>query len=202
MRGDVPVRCECGAVRGRLIDLHPGGVNRTVCHCRGCRAFAAHIGREAQIFDPHGGSDVFQTSPASLVFDEGIEHIGCLRMTPKGALRWHTTCCKTPIAGSFHTRNVPFMSMYPACVDRAALPAPLDDAIGPVRVRVNGTFPRGERRALKAGVGALLPMIVRYSWMCIRWLVSGQHKRSPFFDRETARPIVEPTVIGISDDFV
>lgn len=201
MRGDLSIRCACGAVRGRALDVHPGAANRVVCHCRGCRAYAAHIDREAQILDERGGSDVFQISPAALVFDAGVEHVACLRMTPKGALRWYAGCCDTPIAGTFYTRRVPFLSLYPACVDADTLDGALDAYRGPVRVRVNGTFPKSEVKALKAGVGALLPMIARYGWMCLKWMVTGAYKRSPFFDRDTAAPIVEPVVIGISDDF-
>ncbi len=201
MRGDLAVRCACGALRGRALDVHPGATNRVACHCRGCRAYAAHMQREAELFDAHGGMDVFQISPAALVFDDGLEHLGCLRMTPKGALRWHARCCGTPIAGGLDRRGVPFASLHPVCIDRAALSAPLDDYIGPVRVRVNGRFPRREVRALKAGLGALLPMIVRYGAMCLKWIIRGDHRRSPFFDRETARPIVEPTVVGIPPGF-
>lgn len=201
MRGDLPVRCTCGAVRGRAVDMHPGAVNHMVCHCRGCRGFAAHMQREVQMLDTHGGVEIFQLSPAALVIEQGIEHIGCIRMTPKGALRWHTRCCRTPIASGLDTRSVPFLSLHPVCIDREALPAPLDDYLGPIRVRANGRFPRDQIKALRAGIGALLPMLFRYAGMCLKWVIRGEHRRSPFFDRETAKPIVEPTVVGLPDDF-
>ncbi len=199
MRADLPIRCACGRVRGCARDIHPGAANRVVCHCRGCRAYAAHIDREAQILDPHGGSDVFQISPAALSFEAGIEHIRCLRMTPKGALRWYAGCCDTPIAGSFHTRRVPFLSIYPACVEAEALDGPLDAYRGPVLARVNGTFDRAEAKTLKANPGALLAMLPRYAWWCLKWMASGAYKRTPLFERETAAPIAEPLVIGIAD---
>lgn len=199
MAADLPVRCACGALTGRLIDLRPATANNMVCHCRGCRAYAAHMGREAQMLDAHGGVRVFQVSPAALVFDGGAEHLACLRMTAGGALRWYAGCCRTPIASGLDRRGVPFVSMHPLCVDWGEVS--LEARAGPVRVRVNRRFPRAERRALKAGVGALLAMLARYGWMCLRWVARGDHRRSPFFERQTAAPVAEPVVVGLPDDF-
>ena len=58
-------RCRCGEVRGFVADASPRTVNRVVCYCDDCQAFAHRLGR-ADLLDAHGGSDVVQVAPASL----------------------------------------------------------------------------------------------------------------------------------------
>jgi hypothetical protein len=80
------LRCRCGTVQGLLADAAPEKVNRVVCYCADCQAFAHHLGR-ADLLDAHGGSDIVQVAPAALSFTQGAERIRGLRLTPKGVNR-------------------------------------------------------------------------------------------------------------------
>ena len=70
---DLCIRCECGAVTGVARGVSPATVNRVVCHCRGCTAYAHVLGRASEILDARGGTEVFQMSPRQLSITTGIE---------------------------------------------------------------------------------------------------------------------------------
>src|SRR5262249_31767225 len=93
------LRCRCGGVRGRVKDAAPQTVNRLVCYCDDCQAFAHHLGR-ADLLDPHGGTDIVQVAPASVAFDEGADRIEGVRLGPKGLYRWYAKCCNTPVGNT------------------------------------------------------------------------------------------------------
>ena len=92
MAKDVQVRCRCGEVVGLVTNASPQKVNRVVCYCDDCQAFAHQLGR-ADLLNAQGGSDIVQVAPASLTFTKGQDRIAGMRLTPKGLFRWHTTCC-------------------------------------------------------------------------------------------------------------
>jgi Family of unknown function (DUF6151) len=90
-----PIRCHCGKLKGTL--NHDREVNRCVCYCTDCQAFARFLKREHEILDDRGGTSIIQTIPANISFTEGIEYLACMRLTANGLLRWYVTCCYTPI---------------------------------------------------------------------------------------------------------
>ncbi|HTO65548.1 MAG TPA: DUF6151 family protein, partial [Bradyrhizobium sp.] len=83
MSGQIEVRCRCGEVRGVVTDPSPRTVNRVVCYCDDCQAYAHQLGR-ADLLDAKGGSDIVQLAPATLRFTRGQERIAGLRLSPKG----------------------------------------------------------------------------------------------------------------------
>src|SRR5262245_55678597 len=95
MGRQVEVRCRCGQVGGVVTDPSPHTVNRMVCYCDDCQAYAHQIGR-ADLLNDRGGSDVIQIAPAALRFTKGQDRIEGLRLTPKGLYRWYAKCCNTP----------------------------------------------------------------------------------------------------------
>ena len=97
----VPLACSCGAVRGVLRNANARNGSRLVCMCDDCQTYAHHLGRAGDILDAHGGTEVYQTYPARLGFTQGSEPVRCLRLSPKGLMRWHTGCCRTPIGNTF-----------------------------------------------------------------------------------------------------
>src|SRR3984957_2050797 len=109
MSGQIELRCRCGEVRGTATDLSPRTVNRVVCYCDDCQAFAHQLGR-ADLLDPHGGSDIVQVAPASLSFQRGDDRIVGLRLAPKGLRRWYSSCCKTPLGNTLGPA-VPFVGI-------------------------------------------------------------------------------------------
>jgi hypothetical protein len=117
MSRDAELRCRCGEVQGHVADASPQTVNRVVCYCDDCQAYAHHLGRR-ELLDAQGGSDIVQVAPASLTFDRGAEQIVGLRLTPKGLYRWYARCCKTPLGNTLGPA-VPFVGIVAQAFDGA-----------------------------------------------------------------------------------
>ena len=64
MAKQVELRCRCGEVVGLVENAAPQKVNRVVCYCDDCQAFAHQLGR-ADLLDAQGGTDIIQVAPAS-----------------------------------------------------------------------------------------------------------------------------------------
>src|SRR5580693_8835680 len=109
------LQCRCGTLRGFVSPSH--GVNRCVCYCRDCQAFAHFLGRADEILDASGGTDVIQTRAANVVFTEGREALACMRLTPNGMLRWYSTCCKTPVGNTTANSKVSFVGLVHTCLE-------------------------------------------------------------------------------------
>ena len=106
---DLPLRCRCGLLTGVARGIASSRVNRVMCYCHGCQAYARALGRYEAIMDELGGTDVFQMSPRDLKFFTGVEHLAYMKVTEKGALRWYAKCCQTPIAHILALLRLPFM---------------------------------------------------------------------------------------------
>lgn len=195
---DLAVRCQCGSLAGTITGVSPRRVNRVVCHCQGCTSYAQALGRAERIFDEHGGTDVIHVSPRAVVFDTGIEHIACARMTERGALRWYARCCRTPLAHTLPSPGVPFLAINHACIVWPGA-ASRDDIVGPVRARLNGRFARGQMRRLRADRRALISMLAHYLPLFGWWLVRGDARRSPFWDRSARRFVCEVRALEPAD---
>src|SRR5437016_5861532 len=109
MNEETRLRCSCGEVQGYARNAGPGTVNRIVCYCDDCQAFLHHLGR-TYLLDAHGGTDIVQLAPASLVFDRGTDRIIALRLGPKGLYRWYASCCRTPL-GNTVGPTIPFVGI-------------------------------------------------------------------------------------------
>jgi Family of unknown function (DUF6151) len=97
------ISCHCGKLKGTLNRNQE--VNRCVCYCADCQAFARFLKREHDILDEMGGTSIIQTIPANVTFTEGTEHLTCMRLTTNGLLRWYAACCNTPIGNTPPTIN-------------------------------------------------------------------------------------------------
>jgi hypothetical protein len=128
-----PLQCRCGTLKGYV--THPERVNRAVCYCRDCRAFAHFLGRANDILDAQGGSDVIQAIPANVTFIAGTEALACMRLSEKGLLRWYTRCCNTPIGNTVAKYRVSFVGLVHSCLDSTG--ESLDASFGPVRMWVS-----------------------------------------------------------------
>jgi hypothetical protein len=166
-------------------------VNRGLCYCRDCQAFAHVLGRAGAVLTPEGGTDIVQTEPRRVRFVAGLESLGCLRLTPNGLLRWYATCCSTPVGNTPADFKVSFVGLIHACLEGAGQ-APLEEAFGPIRMRVHTRSARGEPKPSSAG---MLGAVVRIAGAVLRARVSGSYRETPFFDPVTGRPVVEPRVL-------
>jgi hypothetical protein len=189
---DLTFRCRCGALQGVVRDASPAGGHRAICYCDDCQTAAHALGAGASL-DPHGGSDIFQVPPRNVSLTQGAEHLRCLRLSPKGLLRWYAGCCDTPLANCLDTPRSPFVGVQAGAF---VLPAGAtrDDALGPVRMRVMGAFAVGgcppgvapKFRLAEAGPVARL---------LLRSVLRGMHRPSPFFDPSSGAMRATPRVL-------
>ncbi|HEU4729762.1 MAG TPA: DUF6151 family protein [Kofleriaceae bacterium] len=186
MSRTVEVRCRCGAVEGRLENAARDAVNRVVCYCDDCQAFAHQLGR-ADLLDEHGGSDIVQVAPASLTYQRGADRIAGLRLKPNGLYRWYATCCKTPL-GNTVGPALPFVGIV-----AQAFGSP-DELFGPP---IGGLF--GKYAVGTAPPGTTRPnlrLLARAVRKVVGWKLGRGSWPHPFFDRATRSPRYPVTVLS------
>lgn len=189
----VELRCHCGEVRGFVTDASARTVNRVVCYCDDCQAFAHRLGR-ADLLDAHGGSDIVQLAPGSLTFVQGQDRIVGLRLSPKGLFRWHTSCCHTPV-GNTLSPAIPFVGILVQAFDGSAPRA--DEAFGRPVGAIFGKFAIGDPPANSKRMSpSLMWRAVR---MVLGWRLRGRAWPHPFFRRDTRTPIYPVTVLSPSE---
>jgi hypothetical protein len=186
------LQCNCGTLKGYV--SHPERVNRVICYCIDCRAFAHFVGRPGEILDSKGGTDVVQTIPAYVTFTEGQNVLACMRLSPKGLLRWYTSCCNTPIGNTLADFRFSFIGLIHSCLkdpDRT-----LDESFGPVRM---WSFTKGAKAPVRSHPLATITGIVRFMAMMLRARISGDYKRTPLFVPETGAPVASPRILNPTD---
>lgn len=177
MSVDLDLRCSCGRVHGVLRGVSPTSVNRLVCYCESCQRYARALGRAAELLDEHGGSDIFQVSAACLGMHSGGELIACLQQTPKGTLRWYTSCCGSPFVNTMASEGVPFMGVFRSAVGLGrGQEQHADRVLGPVRARVHASqqlaLPEPSQAVFRTAA-----MVLNFSALLLRWRLRGDHKR-------------------------
>jgi hypothetical protein len=193
MTTQAELRCRCGEVRGFVADASPQTVNRVVCYCDDCQAFAHHLGR-ADLLDVHGGSDIVQLAPASLTFVQGQDRIVGVRLTPKGLFRWYTSCCHTPV-GNTVSPAIPFVGIVVnAFAHDSQSP---DEVFGPPIAAILGKDAIGDPPAASKRMG--LPLMLRALRMVLGWRLRGRAWPNPFFKRDTRAPVYPLTVLTPSE---
>ena len=192
MSTQAELRCRCGEVRGFVADASPRTVNRVVCYCADCQAFAHQLGR-ADLLDAQGGSDIVQLAPASLTFVQGQDRIVGLRLTPKGLFRWYTSCCHTPV-GNTATPAIPFVGIIAQSFGHGSQRP--DDVFGKPIGAIFGKCAIGDPPPGSTGIR--LGMLVRAIRMVLGWRLRGQAWPHPFFSRDTRAPIYPLTVLSPS----
>jgi hypothetical protein len=190
---EVSLRCRCGGVRGVARDLSARLGNRVVCYCDDCQAYARWLGGEGLV-DAYGGTDVFQMAPARLRLEGGAEELRCVRLAPKGLLRWYAGCCRTPVGNTLGSPRVPFVGVVRAFMDHAADDRTRDEALGPPLASIFGEF---AAPGAPPGVRARAPrsLLVRSARLLLVAWLRGDARPSPFFD-STGAPVSEPLVLG------
>jgi Family of unknown function (DUF6151) len=186
------IRCNCGKLKGTL--NRNEDVNRCVCYCADCQAFARFLKRENEILDESGGTSIIQTIPANVTFAEGIENLTCMRLTPNGLLRWYAACCNTPIGNTPPTPNLSFIGLIHTCLSSDQ--TSLNNAFGSIRMYVNTKSAIGENKPKSVGV---LSGTLRVIGMMLKVRFDGRYKQNPFFVMESGTPIVVPKVLNTEE---
>ena len=190
MSTQAEVRCRCGKVRGSVTNASPRTVNRVVCYCDDCQAFAHQLGR-ADLLDAHGGTDIVQVAPASLKFVQGQPNIAGLRLTPNGLFRWYAGCCNSPLGNTLRPA-IPFVGIVAqAFVHGTQHP---DDVFGKPIGAIMGEYAVGH--APPGSTGIKLSLRMRALLMVLGWRLRGQAWPHPYFERDSRVPIYPLTVLS------
>jgi hypothetical protein len=187
------LRCRCGEVRGSVTNSSPRTVNRVICYCDDCQAFAHHLGR-ADLLDAHGGTDIVQVAPASLTFSQGQRRIVGLRLTPNGLYRWYANCCNTPL-GNTMGPAIPFVGLVAQAFDQGAQRH--DDVFGRPIGAIMGKYAVGD--APPGSTGINLRLLMRAFLMVLGWRLRGRTWPHPYFERSTRVPVYPLTVLSVAE---
>ena len=184
-----PLRCRCGTVQGHVAETHQA-MGRGVCYCKDCRAFAHFLGREGDVLDLQGGTDVIATHPQHVVLTQGLDALTCMSLSPRGLLRWYASCCRTPIGNTARNPKLDYVGLVHTCLEGAGVP--IERSIGPVTLRLNSASASSPVSDRSHGVfGSAL----RFIGTMLGARIGGSYKRSPFFDVDTGMPVVAPHVL-------
>lgn len=190
MGKEVEMRCRCGDVVGLVTNASPQKVNRVVCYCDDCQAFAHQLGR-ADLLNAQGGTDIVQVAPASLTFVKGQNRIAGLRLSPNGLFRWHATCCNTPIGNTLGPA-IPFVGLVAQTFDGGSRIA--DDVFGPPIGAILGKYAIGQAPAGSTGIN--LTVVLRAITKVLGWRLRGRAWPHPFFQPKTREPIYPIKVLS------
>jgi hypothetical protein len=166
-------------VTGRVRGVSPSKVNRVVCYCSDCQAFAHYLGR-ADLLDAQGGSDIVQVAPASVTFDRGTERIAAIELSEKALYRFYVDCCKTPI-GNLIGPAIPFIGIVAQAFEGDARRR--DELLGRPTGAIHGQDAIGA--APPGSKKVRLSLMFRALRLVIGWRLSGRAWPHPFFDRTT-----------------
>ncbi|MEM9695742.1 MAG: DUF6151 family protein [Myxococcota bacterium] len=169
-----PIACRCGQLKGRVDD--PRGLARATCYCRDCATFVRYLGCDDQL-DEAGGTELAHTNPGYVQFTEGRSNLACLRLSPRGAMRWYAKCCGTPIANTHHDPRFYFTTLISPCLvdDRADM----DRLFGARRALVNTG---GARSGFTLKERGKLRFLFRVGTSVIQARLTGGYRQTPFFD--------------------
>lgn len=184
-----PLKCHCGTLKGNVDSLESG--NRGICYCKDCQAFARFLGRESEVLDDQGGTEVVQILPKHVHVSEGMEALACVRLTDKGILRWYASCCNTPIGSTLPNYKISYVGLVHSCL--IGVGESLDESMGPVRMLVNTKSAKGEPKPKSAGVARA---ILRITGMLARARLDGGYRHTPFFNVDDGTPVVQPEVLS------
>jgi len=196
---DLALRCTCDSLRGvaRGVAAHSG--NHVVCYCRDCQAFAHFLGRAPDILDAQGGTEIFQMSPARIEIGAGADRLACMRLSPRGLLRWYASCCNTPIGNTLATHKFPFVGVIHLCLQAPEAGGALDPVLGPVRARAFRQFAGGEAAAIPPDRTPMPLLVARFVALMVRWKLRGDGARSVFFRGPGGSPTAEPRVLSLAE---
>jgi hypothetical protein len=137
-------------------------------------------------------------SQGRVAFKTGAEHLACIRLTPKGLVRWYASCCNTPIGNTMATRALPFVGMVTTCLEDSR-ENPLSTRLGPVDASVYRKFAKGDPAALPRDRIALPLVFLRAAALLVKWKLRGDSSLSPFFDPNSKEVMASPRVLSSAE---
>lgn len=195
MSFDLPLRCQCGRMRGVASNVSPSTGMRFTS-CKDCQAFARFLDR-ADVLDPAGVTDIVHMPPARLKLTAGTDVMRCLRLSDK-VLRWYTECCRTPIANTPTAPGFPVIGIIHSFMDHDGYGRSRDEALGPPLCRIYESSAIGPLPPNSPGPPSAR-IFGRRALKLLGWWVRGLGRPTPFFDDLTKAPRAVPRMLTTSD---
>ncbi len=186
----IALRCRCGKLRGQVDDQRVAA--RVVCYCKDCQAYGRFLA--TPVLDPLGGTEVAAALPAAVRFDEGLEHLACMSLGPKGLYRWYAACCRTPIGNTPRDPRTSYLGLVRACLE--APDAELERRLGPLRCRVETGSAKGP---VKSSALSTAWAVCRIGTMLVKARLGGGYRENPFFRPGTSEPVKAPQVLSLEE---
>lgn len=142
------IACKCGQFQGEPDQQLAHPHNRLLCYCDDCQGFAHYLGNAEGILDEQGGTDITQVTAGSLTITQGLEHLACVRLSPKGLRRWYAKCCNTPI-GNAPSVSLPFIGLIHSCLTPHS---EIGQTFRPTRLVVYTNFATGSEKPKASGL--------------------------------------------------
>ncbi len=187
MTQPVQIRCQCGQFQAQLQPAHWPLLAR--CYCQDCRRYAQHFQQPEPLLDgnnPEGqiGSAVMVIHPQQLKIIQGAPQLRCLQQRPKGAWRWYTGCCQTPIlnmAAQVQTHHLALLlsALEPSGREYYCAQSMLkvcQDASIKVTLQQRLTF---------------VSFALRYALGMIHAKLTQAHRKNPLIDPQRRQPIAQ-----------
>jgi Family of unknown function (DUF6151) len=188
---DLPLRCQCGGVRGVAHEVSPSAGIRFVCYCTDRQTFSRFLGRP-DVLDAAGGTDIFHMPVGRVQITAGLDALRCVRLSSK-VLRWHTACCGTPVGNTATDRRFPVFALIHCFIGDAADGRSHDAVLGPQLCRI---FEGSATRALPptAPPPPSFASLLHRVRKLLGWWWRGLAKPNPFFDDGNA-PVAQPRTL-------
>jgi hypothetical protein len=194
---NLPLRCQCGHVRGMAREVSPSAGLRFVCYCADCQAFARCLDR-SDVLDAAGGTDIFQMAPGRVTLTAGTDAVRCLCFSRK-VIRWYADCCKTPIANTAASPRFPILALIHSFIDgdsmeHLAVGPSRDALLGPPLCRI---YERSATGPLPPGAPppSSFAVFARRGARMLGWWMRGLGRPNPFFDEHTNAPRSAPRIL-------
>ena len=189
---NIKLACSCGKVQGFMSHGASKSGTRVVCYCADCQAFAQRLGRQGDILDEQGGTDIFQILPSQIQITQGLELLNCLRLSSKGVYRWYTSCCHTPVANTVSLK-LPFVALIHNFIKADNN---LHACLGPIRFHIHGKYALGDKVDIRLHKKVPFAMLLRVIPKLTLAKMLGKGRPNPFYDVH-GRAISKPHIAQI-----
>ena len=190
---NLPLRCQCGNVRGIATEVAPNSGFRFVCYCQDCQAFARFLQR-LDVLDAAGGTDIFHMPAGRVKLTTGAEAVRCLHFSRR-VFRWYTECCRTPIANTAGPR-FPVVGLIHSFMSHDTDGLTRDEVLGAPLCRI---FERSALGALppNAPPPRSLGLVTLRVPTLLGWWIRGLGRPNPLFHDDA--PLSVPRVFTPSE---
>lgn len=191
---EIALGCECGKVKGILENIDSKSDLRVVCYCLDCQQFAKTLHKTHKTLDAYGGSDIYQTHWKDIKITQGADQLRCLKVKPKGIIRWYTACCETPIGNTIGVK-VPFIGVISSFMGNGTQ---REEILGPVRgyfykKRATQSLPESIQKTSEIG------LVVRVLGNLVKWKFTGKTHPNSFFN-EQGKPVTKPKILDTNKE--